>query len=100
MVKKRRLIWPYDPKQQLRAAYNHIKKDSLKNADKVRKAIVQATLELREYPNKHAADKYKVNNDGTFRAFELYHYRIAYQVTETEVVILRVRHTSMEPLGY
>jgi len=100
MVKKRKLIWPYNPKHQLREAYNYIKKDSLKNADKVRQAIVSATLDLPDHPNKHAADKYKMNNDGTFRAFELYHYRITYQVTVSEIVIVRVRHTGMEPFTY
>jgi len=100
VVKKRKLIWPQNPKHQLREAYDHIKKDSLVNADKVRNAIVAATLELRDHPNKYAVDKFKTNNDGTFRAFELFHYRIAYRVTDAEIIVVRVRHTSMEPLGY
>jgi len=97
---KRKLIWPAIAKQQLRNAYDHIKEDSPKNAYKVRNAIVAATMALREHPNKYTADKYKTDNDGTFRSFEIYHYRIAYQVTKTEIIILRVRHTRMEPLEY
>jgi plasmid stabilization system protein ParE len=44
--------------------------------------------------------KNKPNND--FRAFIIYSYRITYQIKETrkEIRILRIRHTSMEPLGY
>ena len=100
MVKKRKVIWPDFSKQQLRKAYDHIKKDSLQNADKVRKAIVKSTTDLVDHPNKHPVDKFRSDNDGTFRAYELYHYRIAYQVTETEIIIVRVRHTSMEPVQY
>ena len=99
-MRKRKIIWPLIPKQQLHEAYDHIKRESLQNADKVRYAIVAATLELSDHPNKHKTDKYKLNNDGSFRAFELFHYRVAYQVTDTEIIIVRVRHTRMEPKGY
>lgn len=100
MVTKLKIIWPPISQQQLRDAYNHIKKDSLQNADKVRKAIAAATNTLSNHPLKHPLDKYKVNNDGNFRAFELYHFRIAYQITQAAIVIVRVRHSSMEPLNY
>ena len=100
MVAKRKVIWPQTPKQQLREIYDHIKKDSLQNADKVRSAIVSAVIELCENPGRYNPDKFKKNNDGSFRAFELYHFRIAYQVKEKEIIIVRVRHTSMEPSAY
>jgi len=101
MVKRRKIIWPAFAKQQLRQMYDHIRKDSPKNALKVRNAIVAATLELPEHPNMHPADKYRTSNEnGEFRAFELFHYRIAYQVTKESITIVRVRHTSMEPLSY
>ena len=45
-------------------------------------------------------DKYRKNNDGSFRAYELHRYRIAYRVTEKEIIIVRVRHTGMEPKQY
>ena len=48
----------------------------------------------------YAPDKYRINNDGSFRAYELHRYRIAYRLTEKEIIILRVRHTSMEPKQY
>ncbi len=88
------------PKQQLRELYDNIKKDSLQNAGKVRSAIVSAAIELSENPGRYNPDKFKKNNDGSFRAFELYHFRIAYKVTEKEIIIVRVRHTSMEPADY
>lgn len=38
------------------------------------------------------------NNNGSFRAFEKYNYRVSYKVGITQVIILRIRHTSREPL--
>lgn len=45
-------------------------------------------------------DKYRMNNDGSFRAYELLRYRVSYQIIEKEIIIVRVRHTSMEPKQY
>jgi len=47
-------------------------------------------------------DKLKDAPNKEYRAFLIYSYRITYQIkTSTkEIYILRVRHTSREPLGY
>ncbi len=97
VAKKRKVMWPRISRQQLQQAYTHIKQDSPQNAEKVRTAIIQSTKALVDFPHRYTIDKYKENNDGSFRAYELYHFRISYQVTEFEIIILRVRHTSMKP---
>mgnify|MGYP000533413668 FL=1 len=51
-------------------------------------------------PEIYPLDKYRKNNNGTIRAFEVYSYRIAYQITKSEIRILRVRHTKREPLKH
>lgn len=53
-----------------------------------------------EYPQKYNPDKYKTKNDGSFRAFEMYHYRISYRYKGSEIRIVRIRHTKMNPLTY
>jgi hypothetical protein len=50
------------------------------NAVKVRQTIINSILSLPENPEKYPLDKYKTNNDGTWRAFEIYHYRIWYRI--------------------
>lgn len=62
--------------------------------------IVDLTLALPENPLKHPLDKYKTNNDGAWRAFEKYHFRVSYRVMEKEIRIVRFRHTSRSPLNY
>ena len=77
---KIKVIWSVDAQQQLKAAFNYIKKDSPQNAKNVRSDIAKITQNLSHNPGKYAPDKYKLNNDGSYRAFEKYKYRIAYRI--------------------
>jgi plasmid stabilization system protein ParE len=84
----------------LRQAFEYIKRDSLQNAEKVRNAISLSAGEIGRNPEIHPPDKYKQANDGNYRAYELYNYRISYHVGKEMITIIRVRHTSMNPLSY
>lgn len=96
----REVKWPSRAQKQLEKAYQYILKKSYQNAEKVKADILASTRKLADHPEHHPPDKYRSNNDDSFRAYEVHHYRIAYQVKEKEIVIVRVRHTSMEPLTY
>lgn len=87
-------------RQSLQEAYLHIRKDSLQNAAKVKNKILASFKDLIKNPERHAPDKYRLNNDGSYHAYELYKYRISYHVSTTEIRILRIRHTKMNPLEY
>jgi plasmid stabilization system protein ParE len=78
----------------------YIEEDSLINAEKVKLGILIKLDSLLKHPEKYNPDKYKTNNDGSFRAFELYHYRISYRFVFSEIRIIRIRHTKMNPLKY
>jgi mRNA-degrading endonuclease RelE of RelBE toxin-antitoxin system len=58
------------------------------------------TKDLSNNPEKHQIDKLKIDNDGTWRAFEKFHYRISYRIFNDEILIIRMRHTSMSPDRY
>ncbi|WP_394350193.1 type II toxin-antitoxin system RelE/ParE family toxin [Mucilaginibacter arboris] len=45
----------------------------------------------------YQADRFKKNNDGSFYAFEIDHYRISYRKLPKEIRILRIRHSSRKP---
>jgi len=51
-------------------------------------------------PEFYGSDKYKKENDGSYRAFEKHHYRINYRFTDNVIRVLRVRHTGREPKEY
>jgi plasmid stabilization system protein ParE len=93
-------VWSERAKAELRKAYEYILQDSPQNAAKVRDGIIDLTLDLPKHPEKHPPDKFKKNNDGNWRAFEIYHYRISYRVMPNEIRIVRMRHTSRSPLKY
>ncbi|MGN6508338.1 MAG: type II toxin-antitoxin system RelE/ParE family toxin [Chitinophaga sp.] len=101
MVKTERIIvWDPEAINQLKKAYHYIQQRSPRNAVKVLNDIQAAVAKLLSHPERHSPDKYKLKNDGTYRAFEKHGYRLAYRVLEKEIRILRFRHTAMEPLPH
>ncbi len=92
--------WNKRALKQFDQAIEYIEEDSPKNADKVKNDILSKISELADHPQSHHPDKYKNNNDGSFRAFEIDRYRISYRHIRKEVRIIRVRHTKMNPLAY
>jgi len=94
------VIWSKNAKLQLQKAFDYISQDSVQNAEKVRDEIIDLTINLSGQSEIFPLDKYKKNNDGTYRAFEIYHYRISYRIIKDSIHILRMRHTSMSPLFY
>ena len=100
MNKARELKWDKYAAAQFAAAIDHIMLDSVINAEKVHSAFSEKIDELLLRPERHPPDKYKKHNDGSYRVFELHHYRVSYVITDNAVTITRVRHTSMRPLDY
>ena len=92
--------WPLPIQKQLANIYEYILKDSFQNAEKVKSEILFSTKRLSESPEIHPPDKYKKNNAGQFRAYQLHHYRISYHVTDKEITMTRIRHTKMNPKNY
>jgi plasmid stabilization system protein ParE len=70
---------------QFKKAINNIAKDSVQNAEKVRVEILDKINTLRSNPEILSPDKYKINNNGNFRTFELHRNRIAYYTSPTEI---------------
>jgi plasmid stabilization system protein ParE len=73
--------------KQFEVAIKYIAADSIQNAEKVRKEILEKIERLILHPEIYSPDRYKTNNDGSYRAFELHRYRIAYRVLENEIFI-------------
>jgi plasmid stabilization system protein ParE len=94
------VIWDKEAKAQLKRAYNKILKESYQGAITVRDSILDTVDKIPEQPHRYPADKFKTNNNGNYRAFELYNYRVAYKITNENIQILRVRHVKREPLEY
>lgn len=95
------IVWTKRAQIHLRNIYDYISKDSEQNAKKVVQEIVLSMNKATKNPEFYPPDKYKKNNTSkSYRAYELYRYRIAYRIRADELVVLRVRHTGMEPKEY
>ncbi|HVW14648.1 MAG TPA: type II toxin-antitoxin system RelE/ParE family toxin [Mucilaginibacter sp.] len=66
----------------------------------VRDTLIDLTIDLSKSPEKYPIDKFKKNNDGSWRAFEKFHYRISYRILKDQIRVVRMRHTSQSPLPY
>ncbi|MCS3797056.1 type II toxin-antitoxin system RelE/ParE family toxin [Niastella sp. OAS944] len=87
-------------KEHLKEAYDYIKNDSPQNAVKVLARITASISKLAKDPEKYSPDKYRLKNDGSYRAYEIDRYRITYKISPPQIFIIRIRHTSREPLKY
>jgi plasmid stabilization system protein ParE len=99
MVEKKVVI-QQQAKLQLWKAYKYIRKDSYQNAEKVRSKILASIKALSKTAEQFAKDKYCIQNDGSIRAYEIYKYRISFKITDDEIIVLRIRHTKMNPLKF
>lgn len=100
MKKGRTIIWDEQAEVYLKSAIKFIRKDSPQNAEIVKEKILDSIGALILHPEKHALDKYHKGKKEQYRAFEIYRFRIAYSVSATEIRIVRIRHSSQEPLEY
>ena len=100
MVKMKKVVWDELARTALRIAYNHIRQDSLKQAEKVKQEIIAATKKLADHPEMHPPDKYRKDKNIRYRAFEKYNYRVSYFIAEDTIRVLRFRHVKQEPKEY
>jgi len=94
------IVWTKRALKHLKKAHEYISKDSPKNALKVVEEITAAVNRAAPDPEIYPADKCKSDNDGSYRAFEKHHFRVAFRFSHKTIRVLRVRHTSMEPQNY
>lgn len=96
---EKEIIWSKTALKQLESIYFYLleKSKSEEISDKVVDTIYNATTILKTNCEIYEIDELKVSNDGNYRAFEKYNYRISYKVTKSSIYILRVRHTSRNP---
>ena len=96
----RKIYWTKTAINQFEIAITYIASDSITNAEKVSEDILKDLDKALKNPEFFPPDKYKKNNNGSYRAFEKHRYRMAYRFTDNEIRVLRIRHTSREPKLY
>jgi plasmid stabilization system protein ParE len=92
--------WNKSALNQLIKVIEFIKKQSVQGSETVQADIITEIGSLTIHPEKFPPDKYKTNNDKSFRAFELHSYRITYRYKNDEIRIIRIRHVKRNPEKY
>ena len=64
------------------------------------KAILSSIEKAARFPEHFPPDKYRLNNSGSFRAFEIYSFRVSFYYNPEIIRIVRIRHTKQRPLNY
>jgi plasmid stabilization system protein ParE len=96
----REIIWRTSAIIHLEKAIDYIREDSVKNAEIVAKAILSSIEKAARFPEHFPPDKYRLNNSGSFRAFEIYSFRVSFYYNPEIIRIVRIRHTKQRPLNY
>lgn len=97
-----KLVWDSTALDHLKNILEYLEKQSNQAPKIVKKAILERLVLVQKNPLASEVDKLKDPMDGDFRSFVVFSYRVTYQIKidNKEIRVLRVRHTSREPLGY
>lgn len=98
----KKIIWSPSSLGQLEQVFDDILESSksLNIANRVVNDILKSVDIQSNQPEIYTLDKNKLNNDGTYRAYEVKTYNVAYRVLNDSVRIIRVRYSGREPKGY
>lgn len=96
---EKEIVWTKTAQNQLEDIYFYLLdvSKSERIPEKVVETIYTSATILKSNWEIYELDEMKSNNDGNYRAFEIYSYRISYKITENFIYILRIRHTSRNP---
>lgn len=97
-----RIFWDRKALDNFKDILTFLEKQS-NQAPKIVKSAIIARLDLvKTNPLICELDKLKDPSNNEFRAFVVFSYRVTYQIKieSKEIRVLRIRHTSQEPLGY
>ena len=102
MNPKYTVIWERKALEEFKTILTYLHNQSL-NASRIVKLKMLDRVELlKSNPRLAEVDKLKSHPNLNFHAFVVFSYRLTYQIMEEEKLIrvLRIRHTSKEPLNY
>ncbi len=98
--KKFEVIWDKEALNDFKEILSFLSKQSAQAPKIVKESVLSRLDAIKTNPLIFEADKLKEPANKEFRAFIIYSYRVTYQIKSQVIRVIRVRHTSREPLGY
>ena len=97
-MKKFTVLWDEVAVSELKSIYDFIYTDSPSAAAKVRDELVRSAKDLKTMPRKFQAYEFANEVTGEYRSIIRWRYRLIYEVINNDVHIVRIIHTSKDPL--
>ena len=98
--KVRSIVWSKNAASQYYEIMEFLSEKAPEALNTVGNALLDVAESLTLEYNNYPPDRFKKNNDGRYRAALVFSYRVSYYINDTTIDILRIRHTSREPLNY
>lgn len=97
-----KLVWDRNALDEFKNILTYLENQSKQAPKIVKNAIIDKLELVKTNPLTFELDKLKDPPNKEFRAFVVFSYRVTYQIKSDtkEIRVLRIRHTSREPLGY
>lgn len=96
-LKSRKVIISRKAQESIKEIFIYVKEEStLSIAQKVQRAIITKCRSLKEFSG-YSNDRYLEELDGEYKSITIWDYVIIFNLTEKEIRILNVIHTSRHP---
>lgn len=89
--------WDKSAVDALQRIFEYIKTDSPSSADKVKKALLLLAKGLGDFPEKYPREPYLLDEPNNYRSVSKWNYKLIYEVTENEVIVVMVFNTRQDP---
>ena len=96
-MKKRRIKWSLYAKFSLDSIVAYIEIDSPSNARLVKRTLVMLVGSLIDFPEKFPVDPFISRSKGNFRYISKWNYKIVYEITLAEIIVIDIFHTAQNP---
>ncbi len=96
---EKEIIWSKTAQNQLEKIYFYLLKESKNDriSNKIIDIVYNSVSILSTNWEIYELDEMKISNNGDYRAFEIYSYRISYKITSGAIPVLRIRHSNRSP---
>lgn len=92
--------WDINEKERFKEIIQSIKKRSPFLAQRIKDDVKKNLSIIKKNPLIFEADELKIDNDKSYRKFNVIHVRFIYKIDTDKIIIARVRYSASEPVEY